>query len=270
MRLFSPKFHVVPGSSWREIVHGMWKYLSDNYHITGDQRDDHCDTHIWISLEPDFNIQQVKRIAQAVINFEPAYDALVPARNGNRNARSLWLHNDRFAACHLTRRDCIDYIQPYPHIEDMGWVMHTYELHNNDFSWNFRYLEADGGEIEFRKPPLSTEAQHCLAWAEFTMAFILACIRYPSHLALQRVPPNIKGLRWFLAQHNVTGLNESPLMQRIWRDIPLEAMVDPVICLHRGINEEDIPSETEALQEIIDRDRVWRHDLARSAREPYY
>jgi hypothetical protein len=245
----------------------MWTYLSQCYHITGDNDDDRCNTHIWISKNPRYDIGDIKRICQAGIHFEPAYDALMAVRNGSPDAKSNWVHGDRFALLHRTRRQSIEYIQPYLNLDDMGFVMQTFDYRDVHFSWNFQDL-IDSNEIEFRKPPVSTEVDDCLGWAEFTVAFILAAVRCQSPDALQAVPSNVKGLRWFLSRYTTACLNESPLMQRVWGAAPAEAMADPVICF--GDGDVSMRDQIDLAQEMIDEDRVLRREHATNVREPYY
>jgi hypothetical protein len=247
----------------------MWKYLSGHYHVTGDYD---CDTHIRVSMSPDFNLQEVKRIAQAVIHLEPAYDALLPSRNGHVTARSNWLHGTSFAPSELTRSRSIDFIEDNASMAPIDLLMHRVGVEDDDeFSWNFSGLKNEPREIVFRKPPYSTTSRHCLSWAEFTMAFVLAGIRYQSTELLQRIPSNVRGLRWFLSRYNVQGLIDSSLVGSIWRGISLDAMLDPRICLaDESCPEDEVPEEMEHCDDMIRADRTLREDFARNSREPYY
>jgi hypothetical protein len=80
--------------------------------------------------------------------------------------------------------------------------------------------------MEFRQPPASSSLAEVLSWAELTMNFIQASIRPGS--SVRNFASNVGGLRSFLAQVNVDGVNEPGLLQRIWENKPNGAAAEPV------------------------------------------
>ena len=271
LRIQSPMLRATPGSRWRQNIYTMWSWLLENYHVSGDH--DACDTHIWFSMNPDLGLAESNLIAQAIIYFEAAIDALLPHRNGSLNARSNWLHAARFAPSDRSRLESMRLIQPNPYLFVIGALMGSNYCIDERFGWNFQEFGDEFERIQFRKPGLSTNAAYGLSWAEFTMAFVLSAIQCESMENLLRVPPNVRGLKWFLQRRNVRGLNDSPLMRNVWGNFLPEAMLTPRICLAEGILEEDIPSEMAALDKLAEIDADWRRgQVARTSqrRPPYF
>jgi hypothetical protein len=210
--LKSPIFVAFPGSPWRSRVVETWQYLQKNYDITVNKR---CGTHIHISVEGGYGFEEIKQIAKAALWFEPAFDALVPLhRTGGKCgfAKNLWLNGNHLAIDNKSRLDCchlIDTVKDYPSFvdiinQDMSW-----------YSWNFRSIERFY-TVEFRKPPACKTADETLAWAEIAMTFVQSSIRYGYTEILQTIPSTVGGLRSFLEQSNVDGLNEPQRFQAIF------------------------------------------------------
>ena len=202
----------------------MWQFLGRYYDITGGQS---CGTHFHISIKPDFTLPQLKRIAQAVIQFEPALEALVPAyRRGNKYAKSNWLDNCSLGHCNLSRSECIDEISKVRYGEELVELMG--ETFDRDYSWNFTSLRyRNRPTLEFRKPPVCTTVEQTLGWAEFTISFIQSSIKCATSERLQQVPPTIQGLRWFLQQGHEPTVNEPSLLDVIFNGKPANAALAP-------------------------------------------
>ncbi|KAF7508083.1 hypothetical protein GJ744_009665 [Endocarpon pusillum] len=205
VELVSPILRAFPGSKWRESVELTWKCLADRYDIDTNHL---CGTHIHISLEPFFNMGELVQIAQAILHFEPAIEALVPKhRRGNEFCKSNWLGSPHLGAANISRPNSIAKIGQIQDPNELIRCMGNEE--DRGYSWNFLSLmEKKKRTLEFRKPPGSTTVEETLSWAEFVLSFIQAAIRCGSAEQLQKVPAHIGGLQWFLKQSNVPGVNE--------------------------------------------------------------
>lgn len=190
--LDSPHFDINPGTPWRQSVKEVWKYLSNNYHITGHA---YAGSHVHFSVSPGMKSQEAKRVTQAGIHFEPAIEALALDRRGNSDAESNWLHGHKCALAGRSRRQSIDFIETQ---FELKHIQHLMQSHGSDeeFCWNFE-LYRFRGDIEFREPGPSISSAQAIGWAEFTKSFIQAAIQCPRE-SLVQIPSTIGGLRWFL------------------------------------------------------------------------
>jgi Putative amidoligase enzyme len=220
--LVSPILDVFPGSKWRDHVIATWCYLQRNYHIT---ENDSCSTHIHISVGRGYTLQELRAIASAVINFEPAFEALVPLhRRGNRWVKSNWLDSLNLAREGRSRTESIAEIQKAESKGDVICLMQRPD--DKCFGWNF-WTFFTKGTIEFRKPPASLKPADALGWAELVITFIQASMLYGSSSNLQSFTSTVGGLRSFLAQVNMPETNEPHRIQPIWAGTPLNAAVEP-------------------------------------------
>lgn len=264
MELVSPKFDVRPQSEWRKNVESTWAWLQQNYFISSN---DLCGTHIHVSLKPVYELADLQRIACAVIHFETAFEALMPPeRRGNAFAKSNWLASPVLAQRGLSRADSIALI------EQGRWMDEALEpvqrFGDRDYAWNFESL-IKHGTIEFRKPPPSLTGDEALGWAELTLNFIQAAIQYGTSERLQKVPSTVRGLRWFLRQVNVPGMNEPSRLQSIWAtQKDMDAALEPEHDARKG-SMPDMSMDAK-LRQISSEDmkRIRKH--AKSAREPYW
>ncbi len=178
-------------------------------------------------MEPELTIREIKRIAQATIHFEAAIEALMPAnRRGNQYAKSNWLDNPALGHHNLSRPESIAEVEKVRSFEALLDCMG--EMFNRNYCWNFESLRDQyKSTIEFRKPPVSTTAEQALSWAELAMSFVQASIKCESPKKLQEVPSTVGGLRWFLEQSYVEGVNEQKRLDRIFGDKDLIA-VEPI------------------------------------------
>lgn len=201
----------------------MWKFLQIHYAVS---KNDRCATHIHISLDPFFTTLEIKRIAQAIIHFEPAFEALVPdVRRGVDAVKSNWLDSPSLMEWNITRAQLIAAIER--ELDNEGIVGLLQRPKDRNYSWNLRSLFGKK-TIEFRKPPASTTSEEALGWAELAISFIQASVGYESVEKLQRVPATIGGLRWFVSQFTVPGVNEPARMQRIWAGKDMNSVVEPL------------------------------------------
>jgi Putative amidoligase enzyme len=267
IELVSPILQAIPGSDWRQHVEATWKYLTDHYNVSTTYK---CSTHIHISLDPFYTTLEIKRIAQAVIHFETAFEALVPpVRRSNSYAKSNWLDSPYLANEDKSRSQLITEIEKMPMADEVTRLMQ--KGRDRDYAWNFWAIFGKR-TIEFRKPPASTTAEEVLSWAELALSFIQASVKYESTEKLQRIPATVGGLRWFVSQFIEPGVNEPARMQRIW------AGMDPTACLApipnpTGYWQYEVAERRAAIIRLArlaaaDERQIQRH--AATAREPYW
>ncbi len=266
LELVSPVFKAFPLSTWRKDVEATWKFLQRYYNILGSEL---CGTHIHISIEPKNTLHDLKRIAQAAIHFETALEALMPPdRRGNEYAKSNWLDDPNFGHKGLTRRECIAAIERVSHLSGLVDLMQPFLFGTDrDYAWNFHSVRFPPNTIEFRKPPVSLTPDAALSWAELVLSFVHASVRCNSS-QLQKVPPTVGGLRWFLHQFHVPGMNEPARLERLWRGKDPKAAVEP-IPRPEGTDEEieDISARLGVLA-AADKRRI--QAFANATQEPYW
>ena len=243
----------------------MWDYLAEDYLVGGDNR---CGTHIHVSMEPRFTAQELKRIAQAVIHFEPAFEVLVPqSRRGNQYARSNWLECPDLGPSSKSRLDSILALNRLPDYDERAIIQ---IFSDRRYSWSFMTM-LYYSTVEFRKPPFSTTAAECLQWAELALSFIQACVRYPSVDALCRVPPNVHGLRWFVSRYQQAGVNEPARLDRLWHSHEPLDMLQPVVSKGFVLEHKLSVKERQSLRKLAEQDaQISRLLVASQAREPYW
>lgn len=258
----SPILVAYPASPWRRHVEATWKFLQQHYHLTGDEC---CSTHVHVSVEGGYSLDEIKRVAQASIHFEPALDALIPPhrRGGNCEfTKSSWLDSDHFALESRARLQSVAYIDKITDFHSLLLVMNP----DNDkkYGWNFHSIKTYY-TIEFRKPQASTMVNEVLSWAELAMSFVQAAIQHGSPHKLAKVPPTVGGLRWFLGQSHVLGLNEPQRLQWFWKGKRQTDFVE-AMPMRLFLSSED-KEVIESMREI-DMTRIKRS--VQTARKPYW
>lgn len=222
--MVSPLFVAFPRSQWRSHVEATWRYLELGYEITEDAD---CSTHVHISVEGGYSLEELKRIAQCVIHFEPAFEALVPPqRRGGEcaSAKSIWLDSDHLAYQNRSRDASIRFIETLTDFYTFSTVMNPDR--DRTYGWNFRSIEKYY-TVEFRKPPGSTTADQVLGWAELAMSFVQASLRLGSIEKLRKVPSTVGGLLWFIQQSRVPGMNEHNRLYQFWQGISMRQFEEP-------------------------------------------
>jgi Putative amidoligase enzyme len=229
--MVSPVFRAFPNSKWREDVEATWRYLLKSYDIAESTL---ASTHIHIGLDTGYTFAEVKQTAQAVVHFESAFEVLVPrARRGNHYVKSNWLDAPGLGRANKSRSESIATIEAVIYPRALLEVLHPMDpsgsCHDRCYGWNF-YSWLEKRSIEFRKPPASMSAKEVLSWAELAMSFVQAAISCKSSQELQRIPPTVRGLRYFLQKYanNEPGVNEPGRLERLWRGRNLDAVLEPI------------------------------------------
>ena len=245
----------------------MWWYLKSKYNIT---TNDTCSTHIHISLDPIYTTPELKRIASAIIHFEPAFEALVPeVRRNNCYVKSNWLDSPYLKDGNKTRSQLISQFEAQTRNNGIASLMQT--LFDRDYAWNFWALYRKR-TIEFRKPPACTAPEEILAWAELALSFIQAPVHCDSTERFQNVPATIGGLRWFVSQSSVPGVNEPARMQRLWAGRDPKETLQPVpqTVGYFPWEEKERAAAKQRLRSLAVQDERRVQNLGRNGREPYW
>ena len=250
----SPILRAYPGSLWREQVRATWAVLNDHVIVRADE---HCSTHVHISVDGEFTLQDVKNIAQCALHFESALEVLVPVgRRLNWYAKSNWIDNLELAGKHLTRAQSIAKIEACVNRGQIIALMNP-RLHRF-YGWNFCSLRSLK-TIEFRKGAGSNNADEALAWAELAMTFVESSMKQnvtPEFLS--RIPPNIKGLQWFLHQEKaVPGISDPRYFAPLFTNKRPHESVSPLLHLRHP------PDMISTLERKIEDDRRRNAVLAR-------
>lgn len=204
----------------------MWEFLDENYEVTGN---DACGTHVHISIAEGYSVTQLKSIAQSVIHFEPAFEAMVPPdRRGNEYARSNWIDNKHFGYARKTRAQSIALIEECTQIREIVELMCP-EI-SKYWGWNFSNLVKDAKyTIEFRRGAVSTTVDDVFVWVELAMSFVQAAIKVESPDYLRKRPNTVQGLRDFLNQGLILkdGMNDNRYLDLLFKDKDPKASLEP-------------------------------------------
>jgi hypothetical protein len=223
--MVSPIFRAYPSATWREDVKATWAYLRRQYKVT---QNPSCSTHIHISFEPPntYTEEEIRRVIISAIHFETAFEVLVPPhRRQNRYAKSNWRDGRYLGQENKSRHSSIVEISQTTGLRQMIEMMQASS--DKNYCWNFNNLLDSLRTIEFRKPPASTTAYEALAWTELAMSFVQASVKYGSLAVLRDVPSTVGGLRWFLKQAHIPGMNRPDLLEIIFEGKDLYAALEP-------------------------------------------
>jgi hypothetical protein len=219
------------GERWRTTVQKGWDWLQQHSPTTTV----HCQNYFWVMTEDRLGTNELKRIARAILHFEPAFVDLVPRhrpRNPSVKAnvrQGLSDPHERIEAA--TSRDQIVELMhcPWPPEPPAGERDPNYfrpkrddRAHfqrwdhlDPDFLWNFTSLVHNSSEIEFRGAAACTTGRETLAWAELAISFFNAALQTPSD-DLESFTKGHGGLWAFLKPRFVPGFNQPERMTPLW------------------------------------------------------
>lgn len=259
--MITPLFVAFPNSQWRDHVKATWNYLQGRYEIIDTQD---CGTHVHISVEGGYSLEELKRVAQAALYFETSFDALVPQHRRKQSdyARSVWVDSPDLAANGVSRIEAMLMISQITDLHKLLSLMNP--NFRRGFSWNFRSI-IKYYTVEFRKPPASKTAQEALNWAEFAMTFVQTAIRYGTLERLVVIPPTVGGLRWFLRQTCVPRLNKPGRLEAIWKGKYPNAFIEA-----RPLGNQESEVQLSKINQMIEADRKRIIKLTASTAEPYW
>jgi hypothetical protein len=218
IQLKSPSFDVTQDSdlNWKIKVRRTWAFLYRNYSI---KPDPNSHTYIQISMTrvierrggSMMDLEDIKRIAQCAIHFEPALQVLIPKhRRNDLDAMSNWVDNENFLMNGFSRRKVIAMIEACRSTREVIELMSpdkslTPWMDQILFAWNFRSLYAYGS-IEFRSAGTNLGSGRVFAWAELVLFFVQAALKIPSPESLRTVPANVGELKKFLGVDKIGNL----------------------------------------------------------------
>lgn len=256
IELKSPKIRV-RDPDWRSQVRATWTFIQNNYQVA---RNILCSTHVHISMTRQFDaigevgmgLPNMKKVAQAIIHFEPALEALVPpVRRGNLFAQSNWIDNINFSDEKITREVAIEMIGKCSSENELICLLCP-QPQQRFFAWNFRAMKRYR-TIEFRKGSASMNADEVLAWAELVLLFVQAAVK-TTPKALRIIPANVRGLKGFL------GLDKLKPLAVLLDGRTGEEGVQPTLLCYRSLEEETM------LQQKLADDEKQRVKLARESK----
>lgn len=233
----SPKIGIFGNVDWTSQVRETWAFIEKHYAVSKNQL---CGTHVHISMQRGLQagssislgmgLQNLKRIAQCAIHFEPALEALVPAdRRSNLYVNSNWIDNINFWDEKITRRKAIEMIEECEN-EDQVIELMSPGPQNRMFAWNFRAMRKFR-TVEFRKGSASVNADEALAWAELTVLFVQAAVQVTPK-SLSTIPANIRELKKFL------GVDKLKYVKPLFEGKDGEESLQPVLQLYFSLAQE--------------------------------
>lgn len=156
-----------------------------------------------LSRAGGYSLEELKKVCQCIIYFEPAFESLLPEeRLSNEYGRSNWLDNANFGHRNLSRRQSMLVIQQATNMRELVLLMNP--DHDKMFGWNFLYLlNNPHGTIEFRRGPASSSVQDVFVNIEVAMSFVEAAIRLGDMATLEKTPATVGGLKRFIAAANL-------------------------------------------------------------------
>ncbi|KAI1084045.1 putative amidoligase enzyme-domain-containing protein [Whalleya microplaca] len=224
IEMVSPIFRLTRGSGWRTAIQATWKFIQTNYVVMADTT---CSTHVHMSIAENYSASQLKRLAQAIIYFEPAFEALLPSdRRGNEYARSNWIDNHHFGYKRLSRADSIALLERCYTIDEVINLMNPEG--SRYFGWNFQAIKKYK-TVEFRRGAASTSVDDVFLWVEVATSFLRASLKMTSADSLRGFAPNMGGFRSFLAQgiNDIPGIGDSRYLQRLFAGRKPDERLEP-------------------------------------------
>ncbi|KAK2809008.1 hypothetical protein FQN50_004282 [Emmonsiellopsis sp. PD_5] len=224
VELISPLLRDFPGSEWRHDVQAVWDFIAQHYFVGGQKVGDMtCSTHVHISRAEGYSVSDLKKIAQAIIYFEPAFEPILPPdRRGNEYARSNWIDNPSFGYKNLSRDQSIDYLETLTTIDQVIDTMCPNQ--SKYFGWNFVSVKKFS-TIEFRRGPYSATVDDVYMWVDVAESFIKSALAIQSKSQLQQNPVTVGGLETFLTRAPSTGPR---YLSRLFAGKTLTARGDPI------------------------------------------
>lgn len=252
VELRSPKFALSDASNWKTSVMETWKSLVSTVKPTKNYK---CRTHVHISMTQGapnkasgglgMGLQNMKKIAQCAIHFEPALEALgceypLPCSP----VASNWIDNKNFAYPDVTRQVAMQMIENC-NTEDQLIDLMCPNTDGLFWAWNFRAMKTLG-TIEFRNGDTPLNGYQAIAWAELVVLFVQAAIKTkPS--SVSTIPANIRGLKEFL------GLDKLHDLKPLLDGTNADDCFQPQVLLQR--NQEEVEMLQEKLRADDERQR---------------
>ncbi|KAL9052570.1 MAG: hypothetical protein Q9162_005318 [Coniocarpon cinnabarinum] len=125
--------------TWRSVLDSLWQFFQGFYDIKAQfPGHDRGSTHLHVSQEPPFELEDIQLFATGCIYWEPAWLAALPeCRRGGAHIQSLFLENENFAPAGKTREEAIEMIWAERSIKSLVRLLQGM---SKDFAWNFQNL----------------------------------------------------------------------------------------------------------------------------------
>lgn len=197
MEFVSPVITIGSGDDSIDNVEQMWGEI---LRICVVESNKLCGTHVHISPAPeqDWQLSHVQGLARAILKFQPAFGAILPAhRFRNRMAKNNLVDNSLLDG--LTLDECFERIGKCNHYVDVGDLMT--DGGDRYYAWNFRNMYYGGiGTVEFRSPPGMVMPKDSVEWADFVVAFVHSAVENGTAAKLGTFSADVKGLKDFTAK----------------------------------------------------------------------
>ena len=232
-------------STWREEVRKVWNTLLQIAEVEINQM---CATHVHVSPKETkiWDLDQLKKIAKAVVYFENAFDIIsTPSRRAHRFTHTNKSGNIKLSS--LTIEECCDKIARCKNALQLINIMQSSRdkpTPSREFAWNFQNTALEGvrgepilGTIgvsntqsspkrdqgtdiipssEFRRAPGVTKAEHCLIWVELAVSFVQAAVTIDIQQAAAQYKPTVQGLKDFMTKTTVPNMNEKKYLDIVF------------------------------------------------------
>ncbi|KAK8030444.1 hypothetical protein PG990_000178 [Apiospora arundinis] len=208
IEMVSPILSVYQGSLWRRDVDATWRFLEQNYTVTANED---CSTHVHMSLTDGYTVVQLKRLAQAIIHFEPAIEALLPLRAAATNMP-----------------ESIAVIEGCRDADEVINLMNPKQ--SRYFGWNFLALKKYS-TVEFRRGASSLTVEDVFMWVDFAISFLQASMRVRGMEDFKMYPPSVGGLSMFVHFANLPsdpGMHVATHLDRLFAGRKPNERVEPV------------------------------------------
>jgi Putative amidoligase enzyme len=129
--MVSPILETSPNSRWSHATVCL-TFLQSHEHISTNVD---CATHVHVSLDLQYEFRNVKRVAVLAIQFEPAFEVLMPRnRRANWCAKRTWLSSTQSGPKGRSRSQFIGVIDVATSIGQLLYLLQ--ERVDENFSWN--------------------------------------------------------------------------------------------------------------------------------------
>ena len=204
--------------------------MNEHYII---QEAHHSNTIVRINLDPFYIRTDAKRIAQAVIHFEPVFDLFMPDQDQFApHTRRNWRDHPELGRAGLNQAQSIDLVEEISanmlpendrfHRTLVGthlWpgVLHTFPY---NYSWSWSLDTHQLRPVEFGRLPASATPGDLIMWADLVLSFVRAAIACPFPAQLKSIASNRLGFQYFLTGKR--GPTRRKRIQGVWWHVDIQ------------------------------------------------
>ena len=153
-----------------------------------------------MSRRDRYTVDDVRRIAQAAIWWEPAWEAILPGtRRGNYHCKSIYMDNRKLARSGLTRELAIDRLERCTTIDQIIDLVHPEDTKTWGVNFTNLKLGAALRTIEFRRFPHCETIEEVNTYVDTATAFFHAAMQVSGREAFTDAKNRtVRGLEQFL------------------------------------------------------------------------